>query len=452
MLDTESQTRILETATMVHEEVELTLPNNKLPDVWNDENRMNVLFAPFRNKSVNPHDWDSKLTFWKKLICDSCTHSKIYSFKLENLQKLFNINGRSPRGLDIVLGEMLKNGDIQPFEIFIQKPTHGWGSWVADVFIKKPIVWSYNKIKDALIPSTIDNTCTYVHVEAIKLESHNLLASLPDELRKRIVSLKELLDAMELKLFKANDTKLILHYLMCTGQVDIHQIKTEQESDANPTNYLIKFRNTKTLEPFTDIDISAHILEQTEKTLLADIEKLEQQMLNYVEEAKGYLSKNHRQMAKNCLKKKHEIDKRVSQKANTLHNIQILLHKLEDTDTNTQVLDTYREALSTLKRNFKEHGLSEESVSQTVTELGDILDTHEEIQNTLSQSLSGDELDLEEELKELIELDNLPPPDSSSPTGPTIDAKADELEQRFQRLKLPNVPSEPLNVKHKISL
>ncbi|KAF5299495.1 hypothetical protein FQR65_LT01077 [Abscondita terminalis] len=435
---------------MSNESSQLTLPTDKLPDIWNDETRMNVLFAPIRNKSVNSQDWDSKLTFWKKLIFDCCTHSQIYTFTLEDLQRLFNVNGRSPCGLNVIIEEMVKTNEIQVMEQFLQKPSRTWSSWAADMFIKKPLIWSYSKIRSTLLTPN-ENPSDYVHLGAINAEGKKLITNLPDDLKNSVISLKELIDVMGINSSKVDSFKLLLHNLMCTGQVDIREIKSEHDQETNLNNLLIKFGSSKKLEQISDIEVSMHILEQTEKSLFTDLEKLEKQVLNYVEEAKGHISKGHRQMAKSCLRKKHETDKRVSQKANTLHNVQVLLHKLEDTSTSSEVLDSYKLALSTLKKNFKDNGISEDSVSDTVFELGEILDVHEEIQKTLSQTLTHDDDDLEDELQELINSNDLPPPPESSFPSPHNDSD-DELKQRLDKLKLPNVPVDEPSEKEKVSL
>ena len=35
---------------------------------WENEQKMNVLFAPLRDKDLNPVSWNSKLQFWINLI------------------------------------------------------------------------------------------------------------------------------------------------------------------------------------------------------------------------------------------------------------------------------------------------------------------------------------------------------------------------------------------------
>ena len=39
------------------------------PDInWTDEDRVSVLYAPFRPKELSPQAWDAKMIFWKDVI------------------------------------------------------------------------------------------------------------------------------------------------------------------------------------------------------------------------------------------------------------------------------------------------------------------------------------------------------------------------------------------------
>lgn len=55
-----------------------------------------------------------------------------------------------------------------------------------------------------------------------------------------------------------------------------------------------------------------------------------------------------------------------------LYNIQALLSKVQDVDVNSHVLDTYKTALNSLKTTFKETGLSEDKVINTMLELEEV--------------------------------------------------------------------------------
>ncbi|KAB0789987.1 hypothetical protein PPYR_15733 [Photinus pyralis] len=432
---------------MSHGQVLSILPKDKLPDVWENDSRMNVLFAPFRNRAVNPHDWDSKFAFWKKLIIDTCIYNKIYTFTLEELQKLFNINGRSPACLNVIIEEMYARGELQQLEHFLQKPCKTWGSWMAETFVKKPFVWSYNKVRRVRSSSL----GLLVNVPAIVSEGTTLQSVIPDDFKKRVFTLKELMDVMNLETIKESQVKLVLHHLMCIGAIDLHEIKGS-DNHSVPINVLVKFKNRESEDIITEVDVNIHILEQLEKSITLLVEKLEKEVMGFVEEAKVYLAKGHRQMAKSCLRKKHEVDKRLSQKANSLHNVQLLLLKLRDSSTDAKVFESYRLALATLQKNFKDTGLSEDSVGDVVSELGSVLDMHEDIQNTLSRPLSNDDDDdLEDELALLVS-SNTPPNDPSSPSKPIVDADTLELEKRLENLKLPDVPSSDTVIKNQIAL
>ena len=39
------------------------------PDVkWDDEDRVSVLYAPFRTKELSPQSWQAKMDFWSDVI------------------------------------------------------------------------------------------------------------------------------------------------------------------------------------------------------------------------------------------------------------------------------------------------------------------------------------------------------------------------------------------------
>lgn len=70
------------------------------------------------------------------------------------------------------------------------------------------------------------------------------------------------------------------------------------------------------------------------------------------------------------LKRKHENEFRLSQKYNTLYNIQMLLSNLQDAGTNLIVKDTYKKALDSL---------SELNKKLSVEEIDDIMADIEEV-------------------------------------------------------------------------
>lgn len=62
----------------------------------------------------------------------------------------------------------------------------------------------------------------------------------------------------------------------------------------------------------------------------------------------------------------------LEKRANTLHNIQTLLARVEDAQSDSEILDSYKTALARLRAMFNETGLTEESVSETMLELEEV--------------------------------------------------------------------------------
>lgn len=84
------------------------LPPEKMPDCWNQDNRMNALFSPFRSKSANQQDWISKYKFWNNLIYVWLRHKVQSSFSIFDLNEIFKRKGCSPHCLTTVIEEMLR--------------------------------------------------------------------------------------------------------------------------------------------------------------------------------------------------------------------------------------------------------------------------------------------------------------------------------------------------------
>lgn len=86
----------------------LPLPVEKLPECWNQEQRMSALFSPFRSKSANPQDWISKYKFWNDLIYEWLRHTMQCTFSIVDLNQVFKRKGCTPLCLVTVIEELLR--------------------------------------------------------------------------------------------------------------------------------------------------------------------------------------------------------------------------------------------------------------------------------------------------------------------------------------------------------
>lgn len=66
------------------------------------------------------------------------------------------------------------------------------------------------------------------------------------------------------------------------------------------------------------------------------------------------------------------MEKLLEKKANALHNIQTLLQQINETHTNTYVWESYKKVLSAFDMNFKNTGISEDMIDDTMIKLGEV--------------------------------------------------------------------------------
>lgn len=80
----------------------------KFPDCWDNDVRMDALFAPFRSRTINSTDWASKMKFWSNLIDSWCKYNECPEIELSKLSAAFSRKGKIPACLDIVLQNLLR--------------------------------------------------------------------------------------------------------------------------------------------------------------------------------------------------------------------------------------------------------------------------------------------------------------------------------------------------------
>ncbi|XP_050312703.1 charged multivesicular body protein 7 [Anthonomus grandis grandis] len=407
------------------------IPEEKLPPCLKDDNRLNVLFAPLRNKSVNPKDWEDKISTWKTVIRVYCETNNVYCFTLASLNSVFVRHGRPPPCLNEVIADMVRNREVQPVEVFLQKTTSlSWSGWLSEVVIKGPLKWSYYTMKNVMVQNANGQ---YVHLDVVRSKSEELLHTLPQTYLNKIMSLRELVSLS--KEFKdVEGLKLLLHHLEGQNKVSIKTLSSHK-ADNELDTLLLKFGDGVT--PISEVDVAIHTLERNERALSKTVENLEDEIDKCVDEAKSHLKKKHKQLAKSCLVKKHQLEKQLDKNANALHNVQNCLEQLKGTHTNAHVWEAYKDALKAFDTTYKSTGISEEAVEDTMLQLGEVLDAHDDIQSVLARSPTGndDVEELERELEELMASEENPPP-------PPPDE--DDLEKRFNslRIKLPEVPGD----------
>lgn len=148
------------------------LPEDFYPICWQDDERMENLFAPFRLKSVNPVNYDSKMKFWKNLIKEYCQIRGNPVISLSELRMALQRRGIRPYCLDTVLAEQIAERSIQPKQQYMEAPLLTWPGWAVHKLVKAPLRWSFDMVKDRVIPASNSDSAEcaeYVFIDVAKV-------------------------------------------------------------------------------------------------------------------------------------------------------------------------------------------------------------------------------------------------------------------------------------------
>ncbi|XP_050449088.1 charged multivesicular body protein 7 [Cataglyphis hispanica] len=428
----------------------ILLPSEKLPECWNQEERMSALFSPFRSKSANPQDWISKYKFWHDLIYEWLKYNMQCSFSIIDLNEAFKRRGCTPLCLITVIEELLRNNEIIQETDFFQEPCETWAAWSIDIFIKKPISWSFSKVKNYIVGQNVNNTeVRYIHLRIVQ-ELGDIILSIADIKKDNILfSISEIVEYCENKTKKhisENTVRLVLEWLR-------HRKKISVKKNFDSHNELLIKICTQTVNEITEVEEGIYKLIKQENELIKEIELMEQEKLNIINETKSYLAKGLRQMAKTRLRRKMELEKTIEKRAQTLTNLRTLITNIEDAHSNVTVLSAYKTGSDILKK-IQQDDLTEHDVRDIMDDINELLEEKQEIDSVLSESLhlTDSDAELEKELAELLNKDNDDIDDSNivSESNPEIE----KIEQRLKdlcmegiespgknRLVLPTVPS-----------
>ncbi|XP_077976423.1 charged multivesicular body protein 7-like [Styela clava] len=398
---------------------------SEFTDCWGDDERMNFLFSAFpADRSVNPHHWDNKMAFWKKLIQDMSAKLPYGYVSWDNLFNNLTRQGKRPLGLQTVFDDMIQNGEIVPTAQYTHDihANQSWVGWGLNWCVKKPASWMADKVLSPIktrsgrdlkkgqfvIVSALEHKCNEVmakfHQYASKNEhNHEFL---------NVVSYLQLQDITKTILCDTESLDLTLATLKNKGIVEIkskHELISEQAAENNHNVALsekyIKFAKpgNKKVIPFSDVDIGILQLCETRTHLQQTINNTCQEMESCTQKAKELLKNKQRTMALGALRKKKRLEISLSNKEQNLNNIEELLESLNQCKTDKLLMDTYKSAVAAHKKASK--GLSLDVVQSTMDDVANVLDNQSEVSEIISTPVSCENTsddDLETELAALI--------------------------------------------------
>lgn len=108
-----------------------------------------------------------------------------------------------------------------------------------------------------------------------------------------------------------------------------------------------------------------------ENNLIKEIELMEREKFNILNEAKMYMAKGSRQLAKTCLKRKMDLETTIERRSQALANLRTLITNIEDAHSNSAVLSAYKTG-SDILRKFKQNGLTPSNVTDITDDIHEV--------------------------------------------------------------------------------
>ncbi|XP_031625715.1 charged multivesicular body protein 7 [Contarinia nasturtii] len=445
------------------------LPEEFYPACWQDDDRMDNLFAPFRDRAVNPVNFETKMKFWKNLIQEYCTTKGSPNISLAELRMAFERKGKRPHCLNTVLDELLSECLAKSKTQFMETPLT-WTGWAVQKLVKAPLRWGFDKVKERVISNANNGNCDesyeFVIIEVAKVISEKLLLAFNTANEcHTIISQDDLIKELTAdNAFKLDGIETALHYLHCHQKLSMQKTQIDQQEVT-----LYKFAVTWkcNVEPITPLDTSIYTLNKMENSLTKSVEAIEVDISSTDALVRQYIRDKKKQLAKSFLRKKHVLEKNLVKTSNALTTIQTLLLQIDETKQNAKIVEAFKMGTTTLKNALSDKNITVDNVEDALADVKEILETNADIQFALSGAQFNDIINdgtsdemLEAELMDLLEddehLDANAEPQSkqpkqninehrrnpsnglSKPNSPTtITNVIDELlEERLNKLKL----------------
>lgn len=261
-----------------------------------------------------------------------------------------------------------RNNEIIQETDFLKEPCETWTAWSIDIFVKKPISWSFNKVKNYVVSQKTNGAeVRYVHLRIVQ-ELGDIILSIADVRKDNVLySISEIVEYCKTKTKKQiseEAVRLTLEWLKRRKKVTF-------KKSSNPNSELLVKISAQAANEVTEVEEGMYKLIKQENELVKEIELMEQEKLKIVKEAKFLLGKELRQMAKAQLRRKMELEKTIEKRAQALANLRVLITNIQDAHSNSAVLSAYKTGSDVLKKM----GLS----SLTEYDVRDVMDDINEV-------------------------------------------------------------------------
>jgi len=345
------------------------------PDIdWSDIDRVNVLYAPFRARTLNPESYDAKSRFWTETIEKWLEHEDTFKFKTCDIANVLQANSRKPLCLADVIQEM-KDGKktITESNEFVKGFQESW-------------TWKILRTGTSYLASTLSPKSKEQRKIEIEQTEYIHLGVLEKQAQKLLEAIKNKADFCKKSDFQASykDLDTMLGYLQFhKGLIDICQIDDD-----------IYIKDSK----FTETDLAVLKLKITIKNLEIAVDQLENEIIKKRTEIKSVI-KNSRTKAKHILRQVKHLDADLEKKLSNLDNLRQVLDSIQDVQDNKKIIETLQIAKKALHEEVKDQDV--DKIQDLVDDIKNLVETTNEISEALSAN-SMEETDLEKELEQML--------------------------------------------------
>ncbi|ELR14781.1 SNF7 family protein [Acanthamoeba castellanii str. Neff] len=341
------------------------------------------------------------MNFWSERVLPSAMrHTNSLSFTIDQLKSSLKCDGYFPAGLDSIVAEMNRKGMVVA-EGQVAAQTAGWGSWLWGNLVARPISWGWSQVvaPAEAEPATVDPKARLVLLPLLKAKADEVLSKHADGVfaADHLVTQRQLLDTTGLN---AQDLQILLTYMHANGKAALFETARGEK---------VAVKLAKAGESKVELNEADKGILQLKETL-GSLEKQEGQLSKDIDgcrvKATNWLKKKNKPKAMMELKRKQRLQSVLDKRLSFIENIHQILHTIEQTQTDKEMIDQFKLGVDTLKRVREESGVTVEAVDQVMDDLQDALLDQREIDDAISsgqeQLSSVDEAELEEELAQLV--------------------------------------------------
>ena len=385
---------------------------DELFDCWHDDQRMNFLYSAFpADVTNNPEHWNSKMKFWKDVISTLCAHSTVVCVDVTMISTWVERDGRRPMGLQLVWDTMVSEGSLSPATEFVGDLARNssWVGWGLNNFVRKPTMWMAGKMLSplkTLSPVKISDNKKFICVKSFREKCQSLLKTMHSSTSAthghlQIISHRELNKLAQNIVCGEKELEMLLLALERDNKVILFH-----KDEARNSKKFVKFakQSGDCVSPVNEGDQGVIQLEHTKQCLEKQIASLYTQQSEQHATAREFIRKGERGRAINALRQKQRLMLSTKRKESSLDNIQQLLLRLEQCETDQMVIKAYKAGVAGYKEASKAGGLTMEAVDATMDDVQAMVDDHEQVTSALATSLEDDVNtdDLEQELNDLL--------------------------------------------------